>query len=212
MSEALELIAETRDKFGTGVARDLRRNGMVPVIVYGAGKEVLAASVQEKEITKHYRKPGFISTVVDLKVGAKTYKVLPKAVELHPITDIVRHVDFVHLEKKTQKMEVPVVYEGRDRSIGIKRGGFFNIIKRTITLLCDVNDIPKNITIDITNMHIGHSLKATTIKLPEGTKLASKGDFILATIIGRKGSKAEDETAITTAEPAKAAPAAAKAK
>ncbi|WP_341747510.1 50S ribosomal protein L25/general stress protein Ctc [Candidatus Tisiphia endosymbiont of Dascillus cervinus] len=197
MSELLELAAEMREKFGTGVARDLRRKGMVPAIVYGAGKEVLAVSIEEKEITKHYRKPGFISTVIQIKVGSKTHKVLPKAVELHPITDIVRHVDFVHLEEKTQRMEVPVVYEGKERALGVKRGGFFNIIKRTITLLCDVNNIPKNINIDVTNMHIGQSLKAKSIKLPEGVQLASKNDFIMATIIGRKGSKSEDEEAAT---------------
>ncbi|WP_341751880.1 MULTISPECIES: 50S ribosomal protein L25/general stress protein Ctc [unclassified Candidatus Tisiphia] len=197
MSELLELAAEMRAKFGTGVARELRRKGMVPAIVYGAGKEALAVSIEEKEITKHYRKPGFISTVIQIKVGSKTHKVLPKAVELHPITDIVRHVDFVHLEEKTQRMEVPVVYEGKERALGVKRGGFFNIIKRTITLLCDVNNIPKNINIDVTNMHIGQSLKAKSIKLPEGVELASKNDFIMATIIGRKGSKSEDEEAAT---------------
>ncbi|WP_342259692.1 50S ribosomal protein L25/general stress protein Ctc [Candidatus Tisiphia endosymbiont of Metellina segmentata] len=197
MSELLELAAEMREKFGTGVARELRRKGRVPAIVYGAGKEALAVSIEEKEITKHYRKPGFISTVIQIKVGSKTHKVLPKAVELHPITDIVRHVDFVHLEEKTQRMEVPVVYEGKERALGVKRGGFFNIIKRTITLLCDVNNIPKNINIDVTNMHIGQSLKAKSIKLPEGVQLASKNDFIMATIIGRKGSKSEDEEAAT---------------
>ncbi|WP_341758467.1 50S ribosomal protein L25/general stress protein Ctc [Candidatus Tisiphia endosymbiont of Ditula angustiorana] len=197
MSELLELAAEMREKFGTGVARDLRRKGMVPAVVYGSGKEVLAVSIEEKEITKHYRKPGFISTVIQIKVGSKTHKVLPKAVELHPITDIVRHVDFVHLEEKTQRMEVPVVYEGKERALGVKRGGFFNIIKRTITLLCDVNNIPKNINIDVTNMHIGQSLKAKSIKLPEGVQLASKNDFIIATIIGRKGSKSEGEEAAT---------------
>ncbi|WP_375359133.1 50S ribosomal protein L25/general stress protein Ctc [Candidatus Tisiphia endosymbiont of Neophilaenus lineatus] len=197
MSELLELAAEMREKFGTGVARELRRKGMVPAIVYGAGKEALAVSIEEKEITKHYRKPGFISTVIQIKVGSKTHKVLPKAVELHPITDIVRHVDFVHLEEKTQRMEVPVVYEGKERALGVKRGGFFNIIKRTITLLCNVNNIPKNINIDVTNMHIGQSLKAKSIKLPEGVQLASKNDFIMATIIGRKGSKSEDEEAAT---------------
>lgn len=197
MSELLELAAEMREKFGTGVARDLRRKGMVPAMVYGAGKEVLAVSIEEKEITKHYRKPGFISTVIQIKVGSKTHKVLPKAVELHPITDIVRHVDFVHLEEETQRMEVPVVYGGKERALGVKRGGFFNIIKRTITLLCDVNNIPKNINIDVTNMHIGQSLKAKNIKLPEGVQLASKNDFIMATIIGRKGSKSEDEEAAT---------------
>ncbi|MFP3017936.1 MAG: 50S ribosomal protein L25/general stress protein Ctc [Candidatus Tisiphia sp.] len=197
MSELLELAAEMREKFGTGVARELRRKGMVPAMVYGAGKEVLAVSIEGKEITKHYRKPSFISTVIQIKVGSKTHKVLPKAVELHPITDIVRHVDFVHLEEKTQRMEVPVVYEGKERALGVKRGGFFNIIKRTITLLCDVNNIPKNINIDVTNMHIGQSLKAKSIKLPEGVQLASKNDFIMATIIGRKGSKSEDEEAVT---------------
>ncbi|WP_425362310.1 50S ribosomal protein L25/general stress protein Ctc [Candidatus Tisiphia endosymbiont of Mystacides longicornis] len=197
MSELLELAAEMREKFGTGAARYLRRRGMVPAVVYGANKQPLAVSIEEKEITKHYRKPGFISSIVQIKVGNKTHKVLPKAVELHPITDIVRHVDFVHLEEKTQTMEVPVVYEGKERALGVKRGGFFNIIKRTITLLCDVNNIPKNINIDVSNMLIGQSLKAKNIKLPEGTQLASKSDFIIATIIGRKGSKAETEETAT---------------
>ncbi|WP_250310883.1 50S ribosomal protein L25/general stress protein Ctc [Rickettsia endosymbiont of Oedothorax gibbosus] len=197
MSELLELAAEMREKFGTGAARDLRRRGMVPAVVYGANKQPLAVSIEEKEITKHYRKPGFISSIVQIKVGNKTHKVLPKAVELHPITDIVRHVDFVHLEEKTQTMEVPVVYEGKERALGVKRGGFFNIIKRTMTLLCDVNNIPKNINIDVSNMLIGQSLKAKGIKLPEGTQLASKSDFIIATIIGRKGSKAESEETAT---------------
>ncbi|WP_425363947.1 50S ribosomal protein L25/general stress protein Ctc [Candidatus Tisiphia endosymbiont of Hybos culiciformis] len=197
MSELLELAAEMREKFGTGAARDLRRKGMVPAVVYGANKEPLSVSIEEKEITKHYRKPGFISTIVQIKVGSKTHKVLPKAVELHPITDIVRHVDFVHLEEKTQRMEVPIVYEGKERALGVKRGGFFNIIKRTITLLCDVNNIPRNINIDVTNMLIGQSLKAKGIKLPEGVQLASKSDFIIATIIGRKGSKAENEETAT---------------
>ncbi|WP_341756676.1 MULTISPECIES: 50S ribosomal protein L25/general stress protein Ctc [unclassified Candidatus Tisiphia] len=197
MSELLELAAEMREKFGTGVARELRRKGMIPAVVYGANKEPLSVSIEEKEITKHYRKPGFISTIVQIKVGSKTHKVLPKAVELHPITDIVRHVDFVHLEEKTQRMEVPIVYEGKERALGVKRGGFFNIIKRTITLLCDVNNIPRNVNIDVTNMLIGQSLKAKGIKLPEGTQLASKNDFIIATIIGRKGSKAESEETAT---------------
>jgi large subunit ribosomal protein L25 len=196
MSEILlELAADKREKFGTGVARDLRRNGMVPAIIYGAGKESVAISIEEKEITKYYRKPNFISTVIQIKIGNDTHKVIPKSIELHPVTDIVRHVDFVHLEKETQKMEVPVIYEGKERSLGVKRGGFFNIIKRTITLLCDVNNIPRNITIDVTNMHIGQSLKAMALKLPEGTLLANKSDFILATIIGRKGSKADEEEA-----------------
>ena len=205
MSEALELSAEIRQEFGTGAARELRRRGKVPAIVYGKDKEALAISVEEKEITKHYRKSGFISTVINIKVGSKTHKVLPKAVELHPITDIVRHVDFVYLDKKTQKMQVPIVYEGKERALGVKRGGFFNIIKRTLTLLCDVNNIPKHINIDVTNMQIAQSLNTKNIKLPEGCTLASKENIVIATIIGRRGgTKAEgEESATSTAEEAK---------
>ncbi len=205
MSEALELSAEIRQEFGTGAARELRRRGKVPAIVYGKDQEALAISVEEKEITKHYRKSGFISTVINIKVGAKTHKVLPKAVELHPITDIVRHVDFVYLDKKTQKMQVPIVYEGKERALGVKRGGFFNIIKRTLTLVCDVNNIPKHINIDVTNMQIAQSLNTKNIKLPEGCTLASKEDIVIATIIGRRGgTKAEgEESATSTAEEAK---------
>ena len=204
MSEALELEAEIRQEFGTGPARELRRKGKVPAIIYGKGKDALAISIEEKEITKHYRKSGFISTVINIKIGTKAHKVLPKAVELHPITDIVRHVDFVYLDKKSQKMEVPIVYDGKDRALGVKRGGFFNIIKRTITLICDVNHIPKHINIDVTNMQIGQSLKAKTIKLPEGSILANKDDFIIATIIGRKGgAKAEGEEGATATEETK---------
>lgn len=201
MSEALELEAEMRQEFGTGPSRELRRKGKVPAIIYGKGKDAIAISVEEKEITKHYRKSGFISTVINIKLGTKTHKVLPKAVELHPITDIVRHVDFVYLDKKSQRMEVPIVYDGKERALGVKRGGFFNIIKRTITLVCDVNHIPKHINIDVTNMQIGQSLKAKNIKLPEGVMLASKSNFIIATIIGRKGgAKAEGEEGTTTEE------------
>ncbi|MFY9590085.1 50S ribosomal protein L25/general stress protein Ctc [Rickettsia endosymbiont of Halotydeus destructor] len=201
MSEILELAAEVRSEFGTGAARELRRTGRVPAIIYGANKTPVAISIEEKEITKYYRKPAFISGLININVGETQYKVLPKAVELHPVTDIVRHVDFVFLEEKTQKMAVPVVYEGKERALGVKRGGYFNIIKRTIPMLCDVNNIPRNITIDVTNMPIATSIKSSNVKLPEGCQFATKKEFVLATIIGRRG-KTEAEEGATPAEAA----------
>lgn len=193
MNEILELEAEPRTEFGTGAARALRRKGRVPAIIYGANKAPISISLEEKEITKHYRKPAFISQLINLIIDKKHYKVLPKAVELHPVTDIVRHVDFVFLGNKIQKIEVPVVYEGKERALGVKRGGYFNIIKRRVTLLCDIENIPRNITVDVTNMPIATSLKSSIIKLPERCSFATKHEFVLATIIGRKGARAEVE-------------------
>jgi large subunit ribosomal protein L25 len=191
MSEML-LSAEIRENLGTGASRALRRKGMVPATVYGTGHKAMSISVQEKEITKLYRRHGFTSTVIELTVDGKKHKVLPKAVTLHPITDIVNHADFIFLDKKSQKVDVPIVFEGKDRAIGVKRGGFFNIIFRKLTLFCDVASIPQDIVIDVSNMLIGASLRAGDLKLPAGTALTSKSDLVIASVTGR-GSKTDAE-------------------
>jgi large subunit ribosomal protein L25 len=201
MTEVVALSAEMREELGTGPARALRRKGLVPVVVYGAGKKTLACSMVEKDLTRLYRKPNFISTIIELQIGEKKHKVLPKAVELHPITDLVRHVDFVFLDSKVQKMKMPIVFEGKERSVGVKRGGFFNIVKRTLNVACSVDNIPKNVVVDVNNMHIGHSLKASNITMPKGCQLLDKPDLIIASIIGRGGKS----DAAATAEGAEAA-------
>ena len=103
MSEA-QLSADVRENLGTGASRALRRTGIVPATVYGAGHKPMSISIQEKEITKLYRRHGFTSTVIEITVDGKKHKVLPKAVTLHPITDIVNHADFVFLDKKSQRV------------------------------------------------------------------------------------------------------------
>lgn len=195
MSEIVTLAADTRERSGTGNARYLRKFGMVPAVVYGNDKKTLQIAIREKEITRLYRKPGFITTVIQLEIGEKKHKVLPKEIQLHPVTDIVRHVDFVYLDSKVQKLLVPIKFEGKDRAIGVKRGGYFNSVKRTIMLECQSNNIPSFVVVDVTNMRVGQSLKAANIILPEHCKLLCKPDMIIASIIGNKGSKLDEADA-----------------
>lgn len=199
MSDMVTLIAELRETLGTGQARALRRNGMIPATLYGTGKKPISIALVEKDVTKLYRKHGFTSTVIQLEIGEKKHKVLPKAIQLHPITDLANHVDFVYLDSKVQRVSVPVVFEGKERSIGVKRGGFFNIIFRQIELLCPSHDIPKNITIDVSYMSAGMSLRASKLNLPEGCSLVSKKDFVLASITGRAGKAEAAEEATPAA-------------
>lgn len=187
MSEVLTLAAEMREELGTGASRALRKRGMVPATIYGAGKEPMSIAVEEKELTKYYRKPQYISQVIQFEIGQKKFKVLPKAIDLHPITEIARHADFVFLENKLQKMEVPVVYANKENCIGVKRGGYFNTVKRSLTLLCPVDNLPRKIEIDVTDMPISTSLKAKEVALPEGTKLIGDPEFVIASIIGKRG-------------------------
>ncbi len=187
MSEVLTLAAEMREELGTGASRALRKRGMVPATIYGAGKEPMSIAVEEKELTKYYRKPQYISQVIQFEIGQKKFKVLPKAIDLHPITEIARHADFVFLENKMQKMEVPVVYTNKENCIGVKRGGYFNTVKRSLTLLCPVDNLPRKIEADVTDMPISSSLKAKEVMLPEGAKLIGDPEFIIASIIGKRG-------------------------
>lgn len=191
--EVLTLAAEMREELGTGASRALRKRGMVPATIYGADKEPMSIAVEEKELTKYYRKPQYISRVIQFEIGQKKFKVLPKTVDLHPITEIVRHADFIFLENKMQKMEVPVVYANKENCVGIKRGGYFNTVKRSLTLLCPVDNLPRKIEIDVTNMPIGTSMKAKEAPLPEGAKLIGDPEFVIASIIGKRGKSTDIE-------------------
>lgn len=199
MSEVVTLAAELREDLGTGAARSLRRKGRVPAIIYGAGKEPLSISVEEKEITKYYRRPQYLSQLFELEIEQKKYKVLPKAIELHPITEMVNHADFVFLESKMQKMLVPIVYANKENSLGIKRGGYFNTVKRFLKILCPVANLPRKIEIDVTTMPIGTTIKAKDAPLPEGAILLDNPDFVIASIVGKKGKS--DDAAEEKAEP-----------
>ena len=187
MTEILTLAAEMREEVGTGAARALRRKGMVPATIYGAGKTPISIAIEEKEITKHYRRPQYISQLIQFEIGQKKYKVLPKAIELNPLTEIVRHADFVFLDEKMQKMQVPVVYTNKETCIGIKRGGYFNTVRRLLTILCPVDKLPRKIEINIEDMGIGTSIKAKEAILPEGAKLLENPELVIASIIGKRG-------------------------
>jgi len=198
MSEVVSLIAQIREEVGTGASRSLRKKGMIPATIYGPGKNALSIAIEEKEITKYYRKPQYVSQVFQLEIGSKKHKVLPKDIQLNPITDVVSHADFIFLGNKMQKMKVPVVYLNNEISAGVKRGGYFNTVRRFLTILCPIENLPRKIEIDTVNMPIGKSIKAKEAILPEGAKLLDNPEFVIASIVGKKG-KAEAESEETAA-------------
>ncbi len=211
MSELFTLKAGIRKNVGTGDARALRENGRVPAIIYGPGKEPISIHIEEKDITKRYRQPFFKSSVMHIDIDGAVHKVLAQAVELHPIKEIVRHVDFVFLRDDVQKVNVPTVFAGKERSIGVKRGGVFNTIKRSLPIECSPSNIPESIVINVETMYVGQTIRAGSIKLPEGCKLLCKKEQAIASMLGRGGSKGgEEEAEAAAAAAASAASAAAK--
>ena len=111
MSDTFKLIAELRTDSGTGSARELRRSGRIPAVIYGKERETIHISLEEKEVTKLYRKPGFTTKIIDIEVDGKTHKALTKAIQLHPTTELATHLDLVFLvdDKSLQKVRCSLV-------------------------------------------------------------------------------------------------------
>jgi len=199
MDKVLTFSAEMREESGSRPSKTLRKKGMVPAIIYGANRKPMAIYLKEKELLKYYRKPQYISQVFQFEVGQKKFKVLPKAIDLHPVVETVLHADFVFLEEKMQKMEVPIVYINKENCVGVKKGGYFNTIKRSLHLLCPANNLPRKIDVNVINMQIRTSLKAKEVILPKGAKLIGNVECVIASIVGKRGKSSDDNDGITEA-------------
>lgn len=206
MKAAIEFAATTRPTLGKGGARAVRRAGNVPVVVYANGKDSLNASVNALKIAHEYKKGGFMSKIVALKLDGKDIFTIPRDIQFNPVSDKIEHADFLHIdEKSVVKVVVPVHFLNTEKSVGIKRGGVLNIVAHEVELLCPVGAIPKSIDIDVEKLNIGDSIHIHNIALPQGVKPTIKGrDFTIASIAGRQK---EEEEIPTTAPSAAAVPA-----
>ncbi len=195
MTDNFIMEATKRSENGTGSARALRRQNLVPAQVYGGGKDNLSIALSEKEIIKLTHRFDFTTTIVELKLEGKTVKALPKTYEINPLTDRVEHIDFIYLEEKQQKVSIPITFHGERTCVGVKRGGFFNKVMRYVPVICDPKKIPSTIEVDINKMRIGQSLRASALELPEGCKHARKDDFVVASVTGRATQLDREEAA-----------------
>src|ERR1043165_8093874 len=130
--QTYELTAEARERVGKGSAREVRRNGKVPAVIYGEKQPPLAIALSYKDV--YYKIDG----------GGEKIEVLPKDYQLDPVRDFPVHVDFLRVGKDTEvTVEVPVHFINEDKSPGIKRGGVLNIVRHEVEFHCPANAIPE---------------------------------------------------------------------
>ena len=203
MSDQLTLPAETRERAGKGASRALRRDGRVPAVVYGGKEEPLAIHVEEKELVRQLMTGHFFNSIVEVEVGGKKVRTLPKDVAFHPVTDRPLHADFLRLAKgATVHVNVPVVFINEEKSPGLKRGGVLNVVRHELELVCAADKIPDEITIDVTGFDVGESVHISNVSLPAGSESAiTDRDFTIATIVAPSALKSEEgDTTKTEAE------------
>ena len=203
MSDTLNLPAETREGVGKGASRALRREGRVPAVVYGGNEEPLAIHIEEKLLVKQLSSGHFLNSIVEIEVGGKKLRTLPKDVAFHPVNDRPLHADFLRLSKdSTVHVNVPVLFINEEASPGLKRGGVLNMVRHELELICDGDKIPEDIRIDATGLDIGDSVHISNVTLPAGSVSAiTDRDFTIATIVAPSGLRSEiGDNATTEAE------------
>ena len=184
MSEIGTFVAQPRDRVGKGSSRAARRNGLVPAVIYGLGKNPVSITLPFNVVMKEQKKGRLMGHLFNLEVNGTVERVIPRDVQLDVIMDFPIHIDFLRLDRDAKiEVDVPVHFFNEEASPGLKRGGVLNIVHHEIPLVCSAESIPESIDIDLTGLDIGDAIHINDIKLPEGTTLATtEADFTVATI------------------------------
>ncbi|MGM5056240.1 50S ribosomal protein L25/general stress protein Ctc [Rhizobium sp. 814_E9_N1_1] len=182
--ETYELKAEARERVGKGSARELRRNGLIPAVIYGDKQAPIAIALNTNEVTKRIHAGGFMTTVATIEIDGKKHKVLPKDYQLDPVRDFTLHVDFLRVSGNTQvTVEIPVHFINEEKSPGLKVGGVLNIVRHEVEVHCPADAIPEFFNIDLSGKKIGDSIHISEVTLPKRVTPVIDRDFTIATII-----------------------------
>lgn len=178
------LSVEVRDRTGKGGAREARRSGQVPAVLYGGGKSPVAISLKANEVVKAINSGKFLNNMISIDHKGETQTVLTRDVQFHPVRDEPLHIDFYRVEASSIiTVEVPVHFENEEKSPGLEEGGVLNIVRHEIEIDCPAGSIPDAIVVDLTGLEIGDSVHISSIKLPENIKpTITDRDFTIATI------------------------------
>lgn len=195
MSEQRVLVAEKRERAGKGAARAVRREGKVPGVVYGGKETPELVAFPQGVIRKAYQTGTFLRELCQVDIDGKQTRVMPREVQVHPVSDAVLHVDFLRLGKGARiSIEVEVHFTGEEDCPGLTKGGALNIVRHTVELNVSVDNIPPFIEVDLSEMEIGGSGHISDVKLPEGAKpTITDRDFTIVTVAAPSGGTDEDE-------------------
>jgi large subunit ribosomal protein L25 len=200
MSQAAEALkAQLRDRVGKGASRELRRNSMVPAVIYGDKQDPLAIALPYKELAMRIHGGGFMTTLAKIDIDGNEHMVLPKDFQVDPVRDFIEHVDFLRVNENSRVVVmIPVHFRNEGLSPGLVRGGVLNIVRHEIEVECPATAIPEYFEVDLTGLDIGDSVHISAIALPENVApTITDRDFTVITIAGSSAviEEAQGETA-----------------
>ncbi len=180
-----------REKTGKGYAKRLRKEEMIPAVMYGWQKENRRLSLSEKEFIEIYKKSER-NSIYKLNIESEEIDVIVKSVQRNPVTDKIIHVDFYQVSPEREMLiDVPVKLFGEAK--GVKKGGDLYQPRRYIKISAYPKDVPPFIQTDISLLDIGDTIHVMDLELPKGVKIKENKNFTIVAILGKK---AEEEVVV----------------
>jgi large subunit ribosomal protein L25 len=174
MSEEFNLIAEMRDDQGKGASRRLRRQGKVPAVIYGAGRDPRNLMFDHNKVLRQLEDPSFYSSILNIKVGEKSRAAIVKDIQRHPSKKQIIHIDLQRIVEDEQiKMQIPIHYLGEEDAVGVKiGGGTVTKLMTELEISCLPKDLPEFLEIDISELELDQMLNVSDIPLPDGVEIS----------------------------------------
>ncbi|MDR2777879.1 MAG: 50S ribosomal protein L25/general stress protein Ctc [Rickettsiales bacterium] len=198
MVEIVKLDGNFRKEVGSSASRNLRKQGRLPVVVYGDSFNNVFLDIDAREFEKEYFKGGIETRIFEFRTERGEFRAICCQVAVDPVSDRPSHVDFLSIvDKKEIRTLIPIKFLNVDKSAGLKKGGYFNVLVRKLPLICNVDQVPGFLEVNCENLKLKQSIRLSHITLPAGSRAVSKKDILIARIIGR-GKKDSEATATST--------------
>jgi len=180
------ISAIERHSCGRIASTRLRKSGMIPGVIYMLDKKKsISISIKFIDADKAVSDYTFMTQVFTITIGDTSINAIPRDVQFHPVSDTVSHIDFMEvIDSQIIRSSVPVCVVNRDKCPGVKRGGDVYILSYNVQLLAKPNDMPHEITIDVSGSDIGTKYLLSSIQLPDGVSIVK--DCLVAKISGKR--------------------------
>lgn len=207
MRKDITVDAEVRTSRGKNEARRTRRDGQIPAVVYGAYKDPVSVALDPRAILKVVRSTTGYNTIFNLAIaGGETTPVMVVDQQVDPIKGTLLHADLKRIDlTKRIRITVPVHTAGEPKGVKVQ-GGLLEVVTRSIEIECLPDDIPESFTVDVSELMIGQSKRASDVGVSGSMKLTSSPETVIAHVVALRAEAAPAAEAAAPAAPAAAEP------
>ncbi|WP_435933109.1 50S ribosomal protein L25/general stress protein Ctc [Moraxella bovoculi] len=201
MSYTLNAVARSAEEQGKGASRRLRKENLIPAIIYGGESEAVSICVKTNELVKAISEDAFFSSIIGIELDGTKQEVIIKALQRHPSKGFPLHADFQRIVRgQEMNFSVPVRVINEEQSAGKKTGGVLTQLVNDIQVTCLPRNLPEFIEIDVAKLEVGDNIRLGDVELPQGLSLVLQDDSELENAIVSMQAPTVEEVKESTEE------------